>query len=627
MSWLYTIFVAGLLFSNGSDLNLPLLDDSTSEKVIQASGDLVEKSSQNYPLSAKGRVSLSNVNGPIILESWDRNEVQVEVTKIADSQESLDMIEIDVNAKRDYLRIESRVRSLDTAAAQADHRRRRLEVQFRLKVPRNAVLNEIEALNGNVTASDFSNVTKISTVNGTVTARNLRGTVQLSTVNGELYAIFDQLVDVAALNLETVNGRVKLEVPSDINATVRADSRNGIIGNDFGLPVKKGKHVGRDLHGRIGTGEVPLHLTSVNGGLYILRRKDGKNPTSVTNLLNSRSDDDDDDDEVEVSPAVEVTQSESVARSVNRAVRTADRSVKATQKDLEKAQAHIEKMKKDERGDVKIKLDEAEFKKMVGEGFKQAGVFAELGESLWSASPVSIDQRSASFEVKGTPKVNIDASTCAVRVRSWDQPTVKYVLTEERLARDVALRVTQNASESSVGIKVANAARSPRVQELWDPRNRFRIEVYVPKKADITIMTERDIRVEGVSGRLDLNATNGSVSVRDSEGSLKLRSGDGLIRILGFKGDLDLTTGDAEVYLEGDFTRISASADDASITLTMPSTTNAQITTNTAIHSEGLNVVRDGDRAWKLGSGGPKYEFEFAEGQLIVRNQARVDVN
>lgn len=628
MSWLYTIFVAGLLFSNGSDINLPLLEKTTpDEPLVRTAGDLIEKSNQTYPLKPSGRVSVSNVNGPITLEPWDRNEVQVEITKIADSQESMDLIEVNIDAKRDYLCIESKINGKDLPGKGELLRNRRIEVQLRLKVPRGAVLSEIEAVNGNVTASNFTNATQISVVNGSLVARNLQGTAKLSTVNGELKAFFDQMEAVSSIELETVNGKVNVEVPSDVNATLKADSLNGTIGSDFGLPVRKGKYVGRDLHGRIGSGQVPLHLTSVNGSLFISRKKDGKNPASVTNLLNSKDEDDDDGDEDEMSAVAEAVKPEQVARSVNRSVRATERSSKATQKDLEKVLAQTEKMKKDMPDDVKVKLDDKAFKNMVAEGFKQIRAPLEFGEGMWSSTPVSVEQRTGAFGVKGAPKLSIDASMCAVRVRGWDQPTVKYILTEEKFARDNTLKISQNVTEHAVNIKVSSPARSVPGFGHWAGENRFRLEVYVPRTSDLTVVTGQDIRVEGVSGKLDLSGESGSVSVRDSKGNLKLRSKDGLIRVIGFSGDLEITTSDSDVYLEGDFARIFADAGDANVTLTMSSTQNAIISTNTAIQSEGLNIVRDGDRKWRLGSGGPKYDFEFAEGQLVVRNQSRVDVN
>jgi hypothetical protein len=631
MSWLYTLFVAGFLFANSSDhqavLNAP---DANETLFVQRSDELVERIDQMYPLNADGRISLSNVNGSVTIEAWDRNEVHLEAVKKADSKESMDMIQIDIESRPDQLSIESDFKSWKNPNGLDRIRNRKMEVQFRLQVPRTAVLNEIEAVNGSITVSNFVNLTKVSAVNGAVLANNLRGTAKLSTVNGEVRANFDRLEPGSSIDLETVNGRVNVEVPSDINATIKADSLNGSIENAFGLPVKKGKYVGRDLHGRIGTGEVPLHLSSVNGTLMIGRKKDGRNPTSVTNLLKvtkDEADEDADDDSDDVSVAVETRSRESVAAAVNKSTKAAQKSVKSAEKAVELVGPGLEKIEVPVMPDMKIKDFKIKDDFKMDKAFKDLAVYPEIADVVWSGKPTTVDQRTRSFEVKGASKVNIDAPMCAVRVRGWDRSTVKYVLTEERFSRENALSINENVNDSTVAIKVSNGTRAPRVEEMWGVENRFRMEVYVPRKTDLTVNTEKEIRVEGITGRIELSGDDDSVSVRDSEGTLKLHSGDGLIRIVGFKGDLDLTASDAEIYLEGDFAKISSCAGSSNITLTMPSTRNASISTNTAIQSEGLNVLREGDRTWRVGNGGPKYDFEFADGKLVLRNQSFVDVN
>src|SRR5262249_29165227 len=145
----------------------------------------------------------------------------------------------------------------------------KLQVEFHVTAPRGAVLNEVETVNGSVSVSNFSNYTKISAVNGDVSAANLRGTANLSTVNGQLSADFDRLDTGSKVNLSTVNGTARVVIPSDSNATFKVDSLNGNITNDFGLPVRKGKYVGRDLYGKVGSGDVSIRMSSVNGALTI----------------------------------------------------------------------------------------------------------------------------------------------------------------------------------------------------------------------------------------------------------------------------------------------------------------------------------------------------------------------
>jgi hypothetical protein len=247
--------LAGVLFSSQDiSFNVPVAASSEAPSLTAVQyKDEVERFEQSYPLNANGRVSVGNINGSIVVEAWDKNEVHLEAVKTADSKETLAAVEIKVDSRPDSFRVEA---DYDQWKLQGRgdqwQRNRRLEVQFKLSVPRGAVLDEIGTVNGSVTVSNFTNMTKASAVNGDVRAANLRGAANLSTVNGEVVGDFDRLESGSRISLNTVNGKVTLTIPSDSNATVRADSLNGPITNDFGLPVRKGEYVGRDLYGRIG---------------------------------------------------------------------------------------------------------------------------------------------------------------------------------------------------------------------------------------------------------------------------------------------------------------------------------------------------------------------------------------
>ena len=296
MSWLYSIIFAGLMFSTES--SLPATQNTNyveTETIVMA--DETEKFEQTYSLSANGRVSVSNVNGSITIETWDNNQVKLEVVKTADSKERLAEAEIKIDAKPDAFSVETNYGNAQRNSGNWNNAK--IEVEYRLTVPRNAVLNEIEAVNGSISISNAYNLTKASAVNGGIKASNLRGTAILSTVNGTVEADFDQLQTGSKISLNTVNGTVNLIIPSDANATLRADSVNGNITNDFGLPVRKGQYVGRDLYGKVGSGDVQIRLNSVNGALSIKRKSDGKNVNPATNLLQQKSEDEDFEDEEE----------------------------------------------------------------------------------------------------------------------------------------------------------------------------------------------------------------------------------------------------------------------------------------------------------------------------------------
>jgi hypothetical protein len=430
------------------------------------------------------------------------------------------------------------------------------------------------------------------------------------------------------LSFDTVNGKVNVEVPSDINATIKADALNGSITNEFGLPVRKGKPVGRDLHGRIGTGEVQIRMSAVNGGLFIGRKKDGKSSNPVTNLLkNTDTEDDEDDDDTDEVSRVETGHASRVAqRNAQRVSRVAqreiDKSTKTTEKGLKDAAKSLEKISP-ELKELNLEIEPKIFEKAIVEGVKHSLPAIRMNQALWAVSPATVEQRTRSFEMKGTPKVSINGTECRIRVRGWDKPTVKYVLTESRSTKFEPMSVTENVTESSVALKVVDRGTGG----LLNGERTVRLDVYVPRKSDVSVSTDKEIRVEGVTGKIDLSGEDESVSVRDSGGMLKLHAENGLVRVVGFKGSLEMETEAAEVYLEGDFDRIESCSSDANITLTLPSDRNASISTNNAIESEGLNIVRENDRTWRLGAGGPKYEFNFSDGRLIVRNQAVIETN
>lgn len=628
MSWLYSLVFAGLLFgSNGGQA--PVQIESTTAPVIatsNAAGDEIEKFEQTYPLSKNGRVSVSNVNGSITIEASDRDEVRLEATKIADSKETLAEVEIKVESTADSFSVEADYDNWKMRDRR-DNRNRKLEVEFRLTVPRTAVLNEIETVNGSVTVSNFTNMTKISAVNGNVTASNLRGTAELSTVNGQVMADFDSVQASTKINLSTVNGQVNLVVPSDIDATIRADSLNGEIKNDFGLPVRKGQYVGRDLYGRIGSGETRITLNSVNGGLTISRKNDGRSPKPATNLLqNKKADDDDDvdnDEEAAVNPA-------RIDREITRAMRESQRATTESLKEAEKAinSIDLEKIKLDELKKlekIKIKIDEKDLQMKIKENMMESQ--SRLRQAMWFPGMPVVEKKRDTFVVKGTPKVTIEASGCDVNVRGWDKPEVQYVVTELSGRRGEPAAVTESHDASNVTLKVVNRKGDLPFPAVNQNPDRVRIDVFVPRKSNLKIVTDGEIRLDGVSGQIELKGDDEAINVRDVDGNLSLLADEAQVRVIGFKGDFGSQTACGDVFLEGEFKTLSAKATDGTVTLTLPDNTNATVVSNTEIESQGVDAVREDEHTWRLGKGGTRYNFDFDEGKLVVRSTATVSSN
>ncbi|MBK6749941.1 MAG: DUF4097 family beta strand repeat protein [Pyrinomonadaceae bacterium] len=637
MSWLYTLIFSGLIFSTNSGTGqnapqvVPAEVPAASAPLVPAAGDETERFEQTYPLSANGRVSVSNVNGSITIEAWDRNEVQLVAVKVADSKERLAEVEIKVDAKPESISIETEYGDWKRRTnGERWGERGKLEVNYSLKVPRGAVLNEIETVNGSVTVSNFTNMTRVSAVNGMVKATNLRGTASLSTVNGEVAADFDRLDAGSKISLETVNGRVNLVIPSDSNATIRAESVNGNITNEFALPVRKGKYVGRDLYGKVGSGEIPIKLESVNGALTIGRKNDGKSLSPATDLLPQKSTDEENWDEVDAEKiASNAAKADKViAKAMKTQVRVSEKEMERARVEMEKARVEMQRL----GPELAKVMSESDFasaaivnSKAIQDGLeKQRAAIAAYADAGYRIP--KIEKRSGVFPVKGVPKITVDATGCSVKVIGTDASEVRYTVTQSVQSRSgETVQVKEEHTESSVGLKVINTDPDNSPGIFFLDRSKVRVEIYVPKKTNLKIVTNGEIRLEGVSGEIDLTGGDQSINVRDGDGSLKVGSLNGQIRVIGFRGDIDARTADGQLNLEGEFSKLTARADTGNVTLTLPDNANFDIDApGMGVTSDGFELKRTGgdmNSKYRVGSGGKQYQIR-SDGNVLIRSKS-----
>ncbi len=252
-------------------------------------GSLTEEFHQTYPITADGRVELSNINGDVHISSWDRNEVKVDAVKYADTKEQLDAAKIEVDAGQDYVSIRTQYPDHDHTFERGSHHNP-ASVEYTVTVPRTASLEKISLVNGALNISGVRGEVRASCVNGQLEAKNLAGEAKLSTVNGRLDAAFDQLAS-HSIDLSSVNGSVGLTIPSDSNARIEASTVSGGIDNDFGLHVSH-PFVGHNLDGELGNGGAHIHLSDVNGRIEIHHAQDGHAMSPVKDLGHDHGDDD-----------------------------------------------------------------------------------------------------------------------------------------------------------------------------------------------------------------------------------------------------------------------------------------------------------------------------------------------
>jgi hypothetical protein len=143
-----------------------------------------------------------------------------------------------------------------------------VSVDFTVRVPK-AVRFVARTVNGLVEAKSLESDTEVHTVNGNVRL-STAGAAQGETVNGSITASMGRITSAARFS--TVNGAITLEMPSRTGARVHANTVNGGINNEFGLPVR-GQFMSKRADGAIGRGGPELRIATVNGSISLRRSR------------------------------------------------------------------------------------------------------------------------------------------------------------------------------------------------------------------------------------------------------------------------------------------------------------------------------------------------------------------
>ena len=576
---------------------------------------VTEEFHQTYPLSATGRVNLANINGGVKIKVWDRAAVQVDAIKKAYRRERLEEAKIEVTATEENIRIKTEYPD-ESMNFRSDERRydNPATVEYSLTVPRKAILQAIELINGPVDIEGVEGSVKASSINGPVTVRGLTGEARLSTINGPLQAVFTQLDESKAISLSSVNGNVTLIIPSDANAQVRASTVHGMISNDFGIQVKHGEYVGHNLDGQIGSGGAKFKLQNVNGGIRITHAQDGRvvSPAASVVTVDKISGDAIVD---EVSRSVERTNDDLVRMQVDVA-----RNERATREAQREAQRQVDVALREAQREI----DQAQ-REMQREARTQARVQTRVISRMRVPNPdtgaKSTAQETKSFPVSANPRINIGTFDGPITVHGWDKAEVSYTATkrasDEETLKQISIQTEQQGSTLSINATNENESNGSSVS----------LDVHVPRQASLHVSSgDGPLVLDGVSGDITLRSNDGPITVSNSSGQLHVTTDDGQIQIDKFDGQVDARTGDGPIALDGNFNAVSARTGDGEISLTVPAGSSFTIETNATeeITQEGFNVAEDVTpsprvKRWKVGNGGRVFVLKTGEGKILLK--------
>ncbi|WP_019025806.1 DUF4097 family beta strand repeat-containing protein [Colwellia piezophila] len=234
---------------------------------LQVAAQINDQIEKSFIVADQSYFSLDNINGEVAITSWQKNTIKVVATISAESQESRDDVTITMAQHGQKV-------SVTTDYKEKSYRQNKpmAKVDYQVWLPADTNLSGIELVNGSLTIKNIDGEVEVEVVNGSIYATGLGGDSEISAVNGSVDIFYSvDATNINNIDVETVNGRIKLYLPENINADITADTMHGSINTAFGLEAKKNSFIGRNLRGKIGSGGSKINLDSVNGTINILK--------------------------------------------------------------------------------------------------------------------------------------------------------------------------------------------------------------------------------------------------------------------------------------------------------------------------------------------------------------------
>ena len=215
---------------------------------------------QSYPLAAGGTFELQNVNGPVEVQGWDKNEVEIDAVKVAKEKASdIDRVAIEVDAKANDVAVTTRYPQNEGVE---------VAVMYTVHVPHAARVERLTTVNGKLKVVGVDSVVELHTVNGNIEVYEGGGGVHAHTTNGNLHLELLHCLDELGMTAETTNGSVLLAVPQTMQANLEARSLNGSFYSELPLSLESSLKP-RETRGKFGKGGAPIRLNTVNGVIRI----------------------------------------------------------------------------------------------------------------------------------------------------------------------------------------------------------------------------------------------------------------------------------------------------------------------------------------------------------------------
>ncbi len=220
---------------------------------------------KRFALPPGGHVSVVNVQGSVLVEGWDRSEVEASVAISSKTPtDQIDDVQIAVEARPDGVVFHTLYPSgLDTP----------IRVDYRLRVPRQVRLDELSTLDGDIVAHNVQGSMKARSLHGDIEGIDVAGSLTANALTGNILVSLRSISDrPAPINLATINGNVELLLPPRANANLELSTVAGNILGDYAFQVsdEPGDSTRR---AQVGAGGPRIVLHTVRGNISVGERE------------------------------------------------------------------------------------------------------------------------------------------------------------------------------------------------------------------------------------------------------------------------------------------------------------------------------------------------------------------
>jgi hypothetical protein len=184
------------------------------------------------------------------------------------------------------------------------------------------------------------------------------------------------------------------------------------------------------------------------------------------------------------------------------------------------------------------------------------------------AGPYAVHEEKR-FKVSGTPTLSLNTFDGSLEVRSWDRDEVLIEIEkrgpDKAHADAIQVRTEQSGNTITVEVKRPDGRQQP---FTFNVSPSARIVASVPRHCNLVARSDDGgIRVERVTGRIELRTGDGGVRGVDLSGTLVVHTGDGSLRFEDVEGTVDLESGDGGARLTGKLQAVRLRTGDGGVTV------------------------------------------------------------